>query len=121
LAINHIVPTVIAYQNVLISNVKGIKELFPDESDYCTLAGTQLMSIRKISGHIKEIREKVKELVEKRKEVNQEESIAKRAELYSSAIKPYLEEIRFHIDKLELIVDNQMWPLPKYRELMFIR
>lgn len=121
LAINHIVPTVIAYQNVLIANVKGIKELFPDENDYRNLAGTQLLSIRKISGHIKEIREQVKDLVENRKEINQVEDISKRAELYSSTIKPYLEEIRFHIDKLELIVDNQMWPLPKYRELMFIR
>lgn len=121
LAINHIVPTVIAYQNVLIDNVKGIKELFPDDNDYCVLAGTQLLSIRKISGHIKAIREQVKELVEKRKELNQVASIAERAHLYSTVIKPYIEEIRFHIDKLELIVDNQMWPLPKYRELLFIR
>lgn len=121
LAINHIVPTVIAYQNVLINNVKGIKELFPDENDYALLAGTQLLSIRKISGHIKAIREQVKDLVEKRKELNQVISIGERAQLYSSTIKPYIEEIRFHIDKLELIVDNQMWPLPKYRELLFIQ
>ena len=121
LAINHIVPTVIAYQNVLINNVQGIKDLFPNDEDYCHLAGTQLQSIRKISGHIKEIREQVKALVEKRKDLNAIDDIAKRAQEYSAIIKPAIEEIRFHIDKLELIVDNQMWPLPKYRELMFIR
>jgi glutamine synthetase len=121
LAINHIVPTVIAYQNVLINNVKGVKELFPDDKECLSLAGPQLQTIKKISEHLKVIREQVKELVDKRKEINQIADVPEKAELYSSVIKPYIEEIRYHIDKLELIVDNQMWPLPKYRELLFIR
>jgi glutamine synthetase len=121
LAINHIIPTVIAYQNVLIENVKGIKELFPNPDECLSLAEPQIQSIRKIAEHLKEIREKVKELVDKRKEINQVEDVVLRAQLYASEIKPYIEEVRYHIDKLELIVDNQMWPLPKYRELLFIR
>ena len=121
LAINHVVPTVIAYQNVLIKNVQGIKELFTDKLDYQNLAGPQLQTIRKISEHLKEVREKVKEMVDKRKEANQIEEVSEKADLYSKVIRPYIAEIRYHIDKLELIVDNQMWPLPKYRELLFIK
>ncbi len=121
LAINHIVPTVLAYQNVLINNVKGIKDLFADEREFDALAKPQLQTIKKISVHLKNIREKVKEMVEKRKEANKIQEADKKAKAYSFSVKPYLEEIRYHIDKLELIVDNQMWPLPKYRELLFIR
>ncbi len=121
LAINHIVPTVIEYQNVLINNVRGLKELFPEKNEYMALAEPQIQSIKKIGEHIKFIRQNVKELVDKRKEANQIVDISERAEAYSNGIKPYIEEIRYHIDKLELIVDNKMWPLPKYRELLFIR
>jgi glutamine synthetase len=121
LAINHIIPTAIAYQNVLIGNVQGVKDIFPDPNDFKTLAEPQIQSIRKISEHVKFVREKVKEMVDQRKDINQLPDIVERAEKYSSIIKPYLEGIRYHIDKLELIVDNQMWPLPKYRELLFIR
>ncbi|KAF5081754.1 Glutamine synthetase [anaerobic digester metagenome] len=121
LAINHIVPTAIAYQNVLITNVKGIKELFPIEEDYQHLAGPQLQSIRKISEHVRAIRELVKELVEVRKESNLISDMPALADAYAHKVKPFLEEIRYHIDKLELIVDDEMWPLPKYRELLFVR
>jgi glutamine synthetase len=121
LAINHIVPTVIAYQNVLIDNVRGLRDLFSNDREFMELASPQKQSIRKISEHLTTVREKVKEMVDKRKEANQITDIAKRAKIYSTVIKPYIEEIRYSIDKLELIVDNQMWPLPKYRELLFIR
>ena len=121
LAINHIVPTVIAYQNVLIQNVKGIKELFPDSDEFEPLANPQIQTIRKIAEHLREVREKVKEMVDKRKEINVIADISTKAQSYSNEIKPFIEEIRYHIDKLELIVDNQMWPLPKYRELLFMR
>ena len=121
LAINHIVPTAIAYQNLLIENVRGVKEIFPEPSECVSLAAPQIQSIRKISEHIKAIREQVKDMVEKRKEINLIANVPQRAEKYSNVIKPCIEEIRYHIDKLELIVDNQMWPLPKYRELLFIR
>ncbi len=119
LAINHIVPTALQYQNILIENVKGLKELFP-QGDYQKLAETQLLSIRKISEHIRLIRELTKELVELRKGVNQVEDVFERAMLYAKEINPVIEEIRYHIDKLELIVDDKQWPLPKYRELLFL-
>ncbi|HDP54453.1 MAG TPA: glutamine synthetase type III [Bacteroidetes bacterium] len=121
LAINHIVPTVIAYQNVLIQNVKGIKDLFPNSDEFEPLANPQIQTIRKIAEHLREVREKVKEMVDKRKEINVIADISTKAQRYSNEIKPFIEDIRYHIDKLELIVDNQMWPLPKYRELLFMR
>lgn len=119
LAINHIVSTALSYQNMLISNVKGMKELFPNE--YEALAETQLQSIKKIAEHVKEIRHLVKDMVERRKDVNAIAYYPERADAYSKTIRPFLEEIRYHIDKLELIVDNELWPLPKYRELLFVR
>ncbi|SDC09874.1 glutamine synthetase III family protein [Williamwhitmania taraxaci] len=119
LAINHVVPTALEYQNVLIENVKGLKELFPT-GDYLKLAETQLLSIRKISEHIRQIRESTINLVEKRKEINQNNDVFERATLYSKEINPVIEDIRYHIDKLELIVDDKIWPLPKYRELLFL-
>lgn len=119
LAINHIIPTAIAYQNILITNVRGLKELFPKE--YEKLANHQLNLLQEISEHIHEIRKKVDEMIEYRKEANLVEDIVKRADLYSKNVRPYIEEIRSHIDKLEMIVDDEMWPLPKYREMLFIR
>lgn len=119
LAINHIIPTAIAYQNILISNVKGLKELFPKE--YEKLANHQLNLLQEISEHIHEIRKQVDEMIEYRKEANLVEDIVERAHLYAKNVRPYIEDIRYHIDKLEMIVDDEMWPLPKYREMLFIR
>ena len=121
LAINHIVPTALAYQNTLISNVRGLKELFLDDKDCISMITPQLQTIKKIAEHLRQIREKVKEMVDVRKNVNTIADIGERAHAYSNQIRPFLVEIRYHIDKLELIVDNEMWPLPKYRELLFIR
>ncbi len=119
LAINHIIPTAIAYQNTLISNVKGLKELFPDKWEQ--LAKHQLGLIREISEHIHAISHQVNEMVEYRKEANHIDDIVERAHLYDKNVRPYIESIRYHIDKLEMIVDDEMWPLPKYREMLFIR
>lgn len=121
LAINHIIPTAITYQNVIIANVKGLKDLFLDEKEYHSLAEHQLDTIKNISEHIKSIREQVKLMDETRKELNLIDEFPQRAQEYSSRVKPFLEEVRYHIDKLELIVDDEMWPLPKYRELLFVR
>lgn len=118
LATNHIIPTAIKYQNVLIENVKGLKEIFPDE--YKEMAKEEIRTIKKITGHVKFIRENTHAMVDARKECNNMENIAHRAEGYYSLVSPYLDKIRYHIDKLELIVDDQLWPLPKYRELMSI-
>lgn len=116
LAANHIIPTAISYQNVLIKNVRGIKEIFPN--DFETMAREEMRTIREITEHVKYIREHSAQMVEARKKWNAVENIAERAKGYETEIQPFLTDIRYHIDKLELIVDDQLWPLPKYRELM---
>jgi glutamine synthetase len=120
LAINHILPTAIKYQSDLIENVKGLKEVFADD-EFKKISAARLDRIREISRHISEMKLKVREMVEERKKVNVIEDIRKKAGLYSEKVYPYLDIIRDHIDRLELIVDNETWPLPKYRELLFIR
>jgi glutamine synthetase len=118
LAINHIVPTGIKYMSSLLENIKGLKEVF-DAKEYEKLAGTSKEAIIIISEHITEIKKLVFEMVEERKKANIIEDAYKKAITYEKKVKPYLEDIRLHIDKLELIVDDEMWPLPKYRELLF--
>jgi glutamine synthetase len=120
LAINHIVPTAIRYMTSLVENVKGLKEIFSD-LEYERLAGARKEVIINISDHISSIKKLVNDMVEERKKANVIEDSFKKALAYEKKVKPYLEEIRHHIDKLELIVDNEMWPLPKYRELLFTR
>jgi glutamine synthetase len=120
LAINHIVPTAISYQTTLIENVKGLKEIF-DEADFNELAGARKDLIKEISSHISNIKSKTKEMVDARKIANVIEHASEKALAYEQNVKPYFDEIRYHIDKLELVVDNELWPLPKYRELLFTR
>lgn len=120
LAINHIIPTAINYQNILISNVKGLKDVV-DVETFKELSQVQLESITKISRHITAIRRNVSEMVDHRKTANKINDIIEKAHLYSEDIKPYIEKIRIDIDKLEMIVDDEMWPLPKYRELLFVK
>jgi glutamine synthetase len=118
LAINHIVPTAIKYMTSLIENVKGLKEVF-NEIEFERLAGARKEVIVTISDHISSIKRLVNDMVEERKKANVIDNNYKKAIAYEKHVKPYLDEIRDHIDKLELIVDNEMWPLPKYRELLF--
>jgi glutamine synthetase len=118
IAINHIVPTAVAYQNKLIENVKGLRDIFPPE-EFEQLAGARRELIKTISGHISSIKAKVRAMIEARKECNAMQVGAEMAFAYDEKVRPYLDDIRQHIDKLELIVDNEMWPLPKYRELLF--
>jgi glutamine synthetase len=120
LAINHILPTVYKYQNTLIDNVKGLKELFSGD-DFDKLAGTQIASIREISSRAAMVNIKVNNMIDERRKANVIEDVSEKAKAYSSKVKPYLEEIRYQIDHLEMIVDDEIWPLPKYRELLFIR
>ena len=119
LVINHIVPTALAYQNVLIKNVTGMKEVMGAEADALTENEKQL--IRKVSEHVIAIRSKVQQMIDARKVCNKIEDIEAKAFAYDKDVRPCLDEIRYHVDKLELIVDNEMWPLPKYRELLFFR
>lgn len=120
LASNHIVPVAVEYQSMLLENVKNLKLVF-DDAEYKTLAGGRLELIKEIGGHISSIKAKVKDMVEARKVANDIESEKAKAYAYEGSVKPYLDDIRYHIDKLELIVDNELWPLPKYRELLFVR
>ncbi len=120
LAINHIVPTAVAYQTMLLENVRNLKEVFSVE-EYEDLASGRKELIKEIGGHISAIKAKCKEMVEARKQVNVIEDVIEKAMAYDKKVKPYLEEVRYHIDKLELIVDDEKWPLPKYRELLFVR
>jgi len=120
LAINHIVPIAIAYQTTLIENVKGLKAIFSDE-EFQELAGARLKLIKKISGHISAIKALVNEMIEARKVANHIGHAKDKAYAYEQTVRPYLESVRVHIDKLELVVDNELWPLPKYRELLFTR
>lgn len=118
LATNHIIPTAILYQNELINNVKGIKELFPEECD--ALSASERQTILKISGHVNAIREQVTAMIGARKKWNAVEDMVERAKGYETEVRPYISSIRTHIDKLELIIDDRLWTLPKYRELFTI-
>jgi len=118
LAINHIVPTGIKYMSSLLENIKGLKEIF-NEKEYEKLAGTSKEAIVIISDHITMIKKLVFDMVEERKKANIIKEVYKKALAYEKHVKPYLDSIRQHIDKLELIVDDEVWPLPKYRELVF--
>lgn len=117
LALNHIIPIAIKYQNTLLDNVNGLKAAFADGG----IAEIQLEMIRTISLHIREIQTMVSDMTEARKLANALSDEVKRAEVYTAEVRPYLEKIRYHIDKLELLVDDEIWPLPKYRELLFSR
>jgi glutamine synthetase len=120
LAINHIVPTAIRYMSTLIENVKGLKDIF-NELEFKRLAGARKQLIVEISDHITVIKKLVNNMIEERKKANIILDPYKKSIAYEKHVKPFLEEIRVHIDKLELIVDNEIWPLPKYRELLFTR
>jgi glutamine synthetase len=120
LAGNHIIPTAIRYQNILVENVKGLKEILTPEQ-FKIQADIQIYIISKISEHITFIRKAVKDMIEKRKEANLIEEAHHRAVFYCNEVKPFLDDIRYHIDKLELLVDDEMWTLPKYREMLFVK
>ena len=120
LAMNHVVPVAIEYQTRLIDNVYKMKQLFAEEES-ARLSSENVAIIRGIAAHTAYIKEHVDALIEARKVANRIETEREKAVAYHDTVAPMLEEIRYHIDKLELIVDNQMWTLPKYRELLFIR
>ena len=120
LAMNHIIPVATQYQTDLINNVYKMQSLFPAEKA-AKLSAKNLELIEEIADRTAFIKEHVDAMIEARKVANKIESEREKAIAYHDTIVPALEEIRYHIDKLELIVDNQMWTLPKYRELLFIR
>tara|TARA_B100000787_G_scaffold38569_1_gene27287 strand:+ start:3286 stop:5469 length:2184 start_codon:yes stop_codon:yes gene_type:complete len=119
IARNHVIPTAIKYQNVLIENVQGIKDIYG--KDFKKLAKEQMNLIEAISNHIENINGGITDMINARKKANKIEDSQKRAIAYCDHIRPYFEQIRYHCDKLELLVDDEIWPLTKYRELLFTR
>lgn len=117
IARNHVVPTAVRYQNMLIENVKGLKEIYG--KDFKKFAKQQMTLIEEISGHIESINSNVTKMINERKTANHIEHIEKKADAYCNKVKPLFNEIRYHCDKLELLVDDELWPLTKYRELLF--
>ena len=119
LCLNHIIPVVTKYQSVLIDNVHKLKEIFPAEKA-ARISANNLTLIEEISEHEQFIIEYVRRLIDARRIANRIESERERAISYHDNVAPLIEEIRYHVDKLEQIVDDELWPLPKYRELLFI-
>ncbi|MEK6614862.1 MAG: glutamine synthetase III [Bacteroidota bacterium] len=152
LAIGLIIPSAIKYQNILIENVNGLKEVASASSvsnakvslkktvfsegeyeeeggkhsatngaDINSLAGTQMETIKEISRHISAIKTNVYKMIEVRKKANSLEDVQDKATAYCEQVKPYFDEIRYHADKLEFVVEDELWALPKYREMLFTR
>ncbi len=119
IAQNHVIPTAIRYQNTLIENVRGLKEIFG--KDFEKTAKEQIVLIKEISSHIEGINTKVEAMTEARRKANALTDGAKMADMYCEKVKPYFEVIREHCDKLELLVDDEIWTLTKYRELLFTK
>ena len=117
IARNHVVPTAVRYQNTLIENVRGLKEIFGDA--YQEVASEQIDLIRHISEHIKVIHSTVEAMIEARKRANHLATFVERADAYCNEVKPFFADIRYHCDKLELMIDDELWTLTKYRELLF--
>jgi len=120
MCLNHIIPVVTKYQSMLIDNVSKVLAIFPKEKA-AAISKENLTIIEKISDHESFIIENVDKMVEARKVANKIESEREKAIAYHDTVAPLLEQIRYHVDKLETIVDDEAWPLPKYRELLFIR
>ncbi len=120
LALNHVVPVATRYQSVLVDNLVKLKTLFPIEKGNA-LTARDLATIEKISQHMCVIKEETERMINARKEANRITDERTKAVAYHDNVVPAMERIRYHIDKLELMVDNEMWPLPKYREMLFIR
>ncbi len=141
MALTQIIPTALRYQNMIISNVRGIKEIFtPSHSfagvemkdkalaesmneggRYEDIADSQIAMIKEISERVSIIRTRTEQMIEERKKANKIENATAKAYAYCENVKPCFDEIRYHADKLELLIDDSMWPFPKYRELLFIK
>ena len=119
IARNHVIPTAVKYQNILIDNVKGLKDIYGKE--FKQYASEQLLLIAEISKRIEAINSGVTKMINERKKANSIDNTTKKAEIYCSKVKPLFDDIRYHCDKLELLIDDELWPLAKYRELLFTK
>ena len=119
IARNHVIPTAVKYQNILIDNVKGLKDIFG--KDFKKYASEQLVLIADISERIEAINSGVTTMTNARKKANSVKDTTKKASAYCNKVKPLFDDIRYHCDKLELLIDDELWPLAKYRELLFTK
>tara|TARA_B110000208_G_C11769980_1_gene429971 strand:- start:44 stop:2230 length:2187 start_codon:yes stop_codon:yes gene_type:complete len=119
IARNHVIPTAVKYQNILIDNVKGLKDIYG--KDFKQYASEQLLLIAEISKRIEAINSGVTKMINERKKANSIDDTTKKAKIYCSKVKPLFDDIRYHCDKLELLIDDELWPLAKYRELLFTK
>jgi len=119
IAQNHIIPTAIKYQNTILENVKGMNELMGKEAK--TMASTQYHILKETSHHLGELQSLLDSMLGERKKANKIEDAEKKALAYCDKVKPYFEKIKYHSDKLELLIDDEIWPLPKLRELLFTK
>lgn len=120
LALNHVIPTAIRYQNLLLENVNGLKNVL-SQDEFKKQSKYQIDLISQISANIESIQQNVHEMIEERKKANVVEDIAIKAKMYSENVFKYFDIIREQVDNLEIHVDDELWPLPKYRELLFVR
>lgn len=120
LIVNHIVPTAIKFQNTLIDNCRGLRDLFGQEKME-QMCSSQLKMIEKISRYVDSLRRDVHDMIEERKKANQLQDVTARATAYCECVLPYMGRIREVSDKLEMLVDDELWPLPKYREMLLSR
>ena len=116
---NHIIPAALSYQNTLITNVLGLKEVYG--AAHKKLSDGQSTIIEQIAEHVAAIKKKTDEMTEARKRANRLKDATKKAFAYCDSVRPYFDEIRYHSDKLEQLIDDQIWPMAKYRELLFIK
>lgn len=119
IARNHVIPTAVKYQNILIDNVKGLKDIYGKEFKH--YASEQLLLIAEISKRIEAINSGVTKMTNERKKANAIDDSTQKAEKYCEKVKPLFDDIRYHCDKLELLIDDELWPLAKYRELLFTK
>ena len=117
MCLNHVIPAAVKYQNILIENVNGIREIFG--KSYLEFCGAEIETLKKISTYINNVSIFVEQLVEARKKANKIEDMAERAKVYSREVKEMMDKVRDNADHLEMLIDDEMWPLPKYRELLF--
>jgi glutamine synthetase len=118
IVLNHIIPAVLKYQNILLENVRGLQSVF-EKNEYQNLTKARLKLIKQISEYVSIIKQKAEDMRLARKKANAETDCEKKVRLYIDEVKPYFDEIRRYVDKLERIIDNEIWPLPKYRELLY--
>ena len=117
ICLNHVIPAAVKYQNTLIENVRGIKDIFGET--YLTFCASEIEALKAISTSINSLSSYVDELVEARKRANRVQNIAERAKIYSHEVFELMGCVRTHADNLEMLIDDEIWPLPKYRELLF--